>query len=204
MCGKVKIGILCFGMTLFKTKLRSSSIPDEDKQLGVNMQTCISYPWARKFITGKLHASIACAMAYEKGYNFIETTSLYGKSIQYDRLPFFRYRGLTTGIGRAGLIFPPEFYTEGKKLLIAYAGSKTSSFINKPHSNTKKTMTTALLKESGLWDDGYRVENISVRRGYYLGILNKKYPDWKQKWMPPKTFDEAVEYWRKRWLVKRL
>jgi len=198
-CNNKKIGLLTLSVPLFSIRQRNETGIDLSEHSGYNIQICVSYPWAAPFLTGKLLASIGCAMSYEERMDFVETTSLYGKSIQYDRLPFLRYKGLTNGIGRITNIFPPELFKEGLDLLKRL--NLISENTAKSHSNRSKNVLRLLMKHAELEGD---VNNGRVRRGYYLCLINKSLKGYKQKWEPPHSIEEAIEYWRKRWLVKRL
>lgn len=201
LCDNVPIGLICLGVPLFTIKKRDMIIGKENRQKGHNIQCCVSYPWASRFLTGKLLASISCAIGYQDNKKFIETTSLFGKSIQYDRLPFLRFITLTNGKGRLGGVFPPDFYTKGKYLLQRLISQKELKLSKQ--SDSKKTIMDALIKNS-YYSKEYKVSNVSVKRGYYLCCIDKNFSNYKKKWEPPHSVDEAIEYWRKRWLVKRL
>lgn len=84
------------------------SIKDKDKYLSniANITTCVPLqPFGYNFNGGKLLTALAfsqeIANHYRDKYNDsllgIITTSLYGKSIQYDRLPFIKFIGYTKG-----------------------------------------------------------------------------------------------------------
>lgn len=201
MCGDIKIGIITLSVPLMSTIYRNKILPKElDKQDGINIQLCVSYPWAGKYITGKLLATLACTYALKHNYDYVETTSLFGKSIQYDRLPFLRYLGLTAGEAGYKYIFPRIFFEKIYDLLNKYYDVKARQYHDK-----FKPILRDFLKISNLWDKGYRTNSLLIKRGYYFCTLNKKIDKtYKQERLPPKSYEEAIEYWRKRWLVKRL
>ena len=202
-CNDIKIGVFSLANVLLSTTPRNRIFPESlDKQNGLNLQVCVSYPWSGQYLVGKLLATLSCTMVYLKNKDYMETTSLYGKSIQYDRLPFLRYLGLTSGGLGAKYLFPHQFYTDLR--------GKLKSFINhysiegKTYHDKKQQQVTALLKLTGLWDKGYRVHNLVMRRGYYICYMNNQFKNYKTEWLPPKTYNKAIEYWRNRWLIKRI
>jgi hypothetical protein len=203
LCNGIKIGVFGLANVLLSTTPRNKIFPESlDKQDGLNLQICISYPWSGKFLVGKLLATLGCTMTYLQNKDYMETTSLYGKSVQYDRLPFLRYLGLTSGGLGAKYLFPHQFYLDLRV--------KLKNFINhysvegKSYHDKKQQQVSALLKLTGLWDEGYRVHNLVMRRGYYICYMNNRFKGYEAKRLPPKTYNEAIDYWRNRWLVKRM
>ena len=199
-CGEVPIGILTFGVPLLRIGQRVAEQPEEmDFQKGWNIQVCVSYPWASKFLVGKLLATLGCTMGRMAGAPFIETTGLFGKAIQYDRLPFFRFMGLTKGWAGYKYVLPREFFKELEVLMRTYFDTDTRSFHDK-----WKTVLQQFFTKTGMSKKGYQATNLMMRRSYYLCMTDPTWPRYNEKWLPPETIEQAIEYWRNRWLVKRL
>jgi hypothetical protein len=203
-CNDIPIGLINLCISMMRNKARDSRFPDGkgvNDFYGRNIQTCVSYPWASKYLVGKLLASVSCGYGAEKGMDFIETTSLFGKSIQYDRLPFLRMHGYTTGSTGATYLFPHKFFLD----LHAAIKSHCDGYLtDDSYFSKKKSLIVGLLKLTGLFEKGYRASNITIKRGYYLCVLNENFKEFNKNHLPPGSVEEAVEYWRKRWLVKRL
>jgi len=201
---KIKIGLINFSNSMMRNSERDALLP-KGKTVndfnGRNIQTCVAYPWASHFLVGKLCATVACAIGRQDGLDFVETTSLFGKSIQYDRLPFLRQHGFTTGSTGATYLFPHVFFQQLQKHLQTFYGGY---LVNDEYFSKKKALLLALTRVTGLEDKGYKITNVSMKRGYYLSIINEKINKFEEKRLPPADIDEAVEYWRRRWLVKRL
>ena len=202
-CNDKKIGVFSLANVLLSTTPRNKIFPEVlDKQNGLNLQVCVSYPWSGKYLVGKLLATLSSTMVFLNNKDYMETTSLYGKSVQYDRLPFLRYLGLTSGGLGAKYLFPHQFYTDLR--------GKLKSFVNhysiegKTYHDKKQQQITVLLKLGGLWDKGYRVKNLVMHRGYYICYMNNRFKGYEAKRLPPKSYNEGVEYWRNRWLIKRM
>lgn len=199
-CGDVPIGILTFGVPLLRIGQRVQEQPEDmDFQQGWNIQVCVSYPWASKYLVGKLLATIGCTMGRMAGAPFVETTGLYGKAIQYDRLPFFRFMGLTKGLSGYKYILPREFFKELEHLMAIYFDIDTRSFHDK-----WKTLLQQFFVKTGMSKEGFQATNCLMQRSYYLCMIDESWPRYNEKWLPPATIEEAVDYWRNRWLVKRL
>lgn len=213
------LGLLEYSVPILITDLRYKYINlkkfNEDKKdvnvfvsnSGKVMATCVSlYPFS-EYLGGKLIASIGCSRelirdSFGDNMYFVETTSLYGKSIQYDRLPFLRFGGLT--VGTCKYLFRKDFLDSAKKLTERYYDFKYNRY---GLFFRKSDLLNNLLKFSGL---PYKITSVRTRRGYYYSILDnesksKIHADkWKDKWYPPQTIDDAVRYWKERWLSKRI
>ena len=71
----------------------------------LEMSTCIGTGILTKYLSGKMQVYLSCSQdmkdIWDKKYNtdikYVMTTSLYGKSSIYNRLPFFTYLGLSAG-----------------------------------------------------------------------------------------------------------
>lgn len=107
------LGILSFSSDTYSMESRdkyigwSNEIKKENLKYIMNMSTCVSLqPFGFNFNGGKLIASLAFSKEvlsyFKEKYEYddllgITTTSLYGKSIQYDRLKNLKYLGNTKG-----------------------------------------------------------------------------------------------------------
>jgi len=202
-CNSTKIGLINFSNSMMKNEERAGLFEDGkgvNDYKGKNIQTCVSYPWAGPFMVGKLLATISCALGRLEGLDFVETTSLFGKSIQYDRLPFLRMLGYTTGSTGATYLFPHEFFQKLQKLMRTFY---TGYLVDDDYFSKKKSLLHAFLRITGLEAKGYEPKNVVIKRGYYLSILSPKLKDYCPERLPPATVEEAVEYWRTRWLSKK-
>lgn len=204
-CGDTPIGLINFMISMMRNTERDKLFPEGkgvNDYNGKNIQTCVSYPWAGRFLVGKLLATLACSIAMDdKECGFVETTSLFGKSIQYDRLPFLKMYGTTTGSTGATYIFPHYFFQDLQKSLRTFC---KGYLVEDNFFSKKKSLLVALFKLTGLDKKGYKVTNLVIKRGYYLCILNRDIEGFTEKRLPPLGVDGAVEYWRKRWLIKRM
>ena len=178
----------------------------------LNISTCVPLqPFGYNFNGGKLMASIAFSKeiidyyrdAYSTTLLGITTTSLYGKSIQYDRLPFLKYMGNTKGNSVSNI--PPEV----TKLCANYLNSEYN--INYPLRKKFIILQKAFDKL------GMSKENLlkSNPKGVYFGFTcadSKSYLDGTNDCVPnlnsPKynvrCVDDIFEKWCSRWADQRI
>jgi hypothetical protein len=202
-CGSKKIGLVNYANAAMLNEERGKLFEDGKDINDYNakqVETCMSYPWASRFLTGKLLIAMACATARERGLDLIETTSLFGKSIQYDRLPFLKMLCLTTGSTGAVYLFPHEFFTSLIEVLRTFY---SGYLVEDKYFSKKKSALDATLKILGLDKQGYSCKNVMIKRGYYISILSDKLKGYSEKCLPPASNEEAIAYWRNKWLPKR-
>jgi len=176
------LGILSFNSDIKELKARDNYIGwNKDAKIGnmnlnylMNMSTCVPLiPFGYNFCGGKLLASLAFSKEISEHifnkYNTpllgINTTSLYGKSVQYSRLPDLKFIGLTSGHGTCHI--PDSLY---KKCLEYLKKSKidTSCFIHP--SSRKMNKIGLVLSELGI--DKNSVFQHGNQRGIYFGYTH--------------------------------
>lgn len=162
------------------------------------------------FNGGKLLASLAFSKEIvdhlEKKYNNrvagILTTSLYGKSIMYDRLPTLKFIGYTKGYGSTQV--PDELYKKNVEFLKDYDG-----YINAPtlvRSCTRFFKMIRVLRMLGL-DDNYLKHD--DYRGIYFGYTGSKAKQFlcgetdAFEYDKIKPCKEIVNWWVDRWAKQR-
>ncbi len=106
------LGILSFSSDIYNMEARdkligwNNEIKNNNLKYIINMSTCVSLqPFGFNFNAGKLLASLAFSKEIQKYFKkeydepllAITTTSLYGKSVQYDRLENLKFIGYTKG-----------------------------------------------------------------------------------------------------------
>jgi len=218
------LGIIGLGSDILPLKKRNEychigSIMQKENSTKIqhfmNMFVCVStYPFGM-FTGGKLIALLSVSNKIYKDfftkYGFplygVTTTSLYGKSIQYDRLydqntelARWKYLGLT----------------EGKSLI--HISSKTRKLTNECFSDLglklnkrfptyplKKKMTPLLkfFPNIGMND----VMSVPHHRGiYFCWLINEQDIFHKKNVIPTfidRPLDKIVNYWKKRWFERR-
>ena len=115
------LGIVSLSSDVFSFEDRDKyigwNLEDKKKKLSMlmNMSTCVPLqPFGFNFNGGKLLASLAFSQEVQEYFQYkynepllgITTTSLYGKSIQYDRLDCLKFVGYTKGYSVQNI--PPE------------------------------------------------------------------------------------------------
>ncbi len=213
------IGLLQLTYDLYSLETRDTYIGWNDKNKKrkindiskisylVNIATCIGLqPMAYNMNIGKLLVGIVfskevCDYFYQKRghyYTCVITTSLYGKSIQYDRLPFIKLIGYTKGYG--------------VKQFPIYLDEKITDFYNK-YIKKDNQYFRKLIKYNKVFSlIGYNSKNIlyhGEKRGVYLGYVSKQSKDFLNDKI--ETFElenikplyNIVEWWKERWAKKR-
>lgn len=174
----------------------------------VNILACVGMqPVAYNMNIGKLLVSLCFTDQVQKefkrryGHYFagVTTFSLYGKSIQYDRLPWIKYKGLTKGYG---FHLPIIFYKKGLEYLKLLNIDVTR--LNKGFSSKIRKLRKILLSL------GYNDEliNHGMCRGVYVGYTCKEGQQFLcgevDKFIPMVTsIKKIVEWWKKRWALNR-
>jgi len=179
----------------------------------VNITTCVStQPFGYNFNGGKLLTSLAFSKEvlqywFEKYNTHIQgvtTMSLYGKSVQYDRLKCLKYVGLTKG----------ESIKDISKKTIDYAKSylqELGEYDKKINKNNLWIFKKCLRKLEIPIEDVIE----SMQKGVYFGFTNpdaldyitRKNDNIEVETPNPiphnKTSNEICQWWIKRWGVKR-
>lgn len=171
----------------------------------LNISTCVPLqPFGFNFTGGKLLTKLVFSREvqniFKKKYNHpllgITTTSLYGKSIQYDRLKEISLIGYTKG--NSVYKYTTEFIQLCKKYLHDYH--------NINNINKKLFIISSTLQKLELPKDEYMMEN---PKGIYFGFI---YPDSKDflcgkikkiKDTQLKSCDEIFNEWLNRWAIQR-
>lgn len=130
----------------------------------------------------------------------VETTSLYGKSSQYNRVKEFKYLGLTGGSGNIHI--SDDLWNKIKQLLCVYPEHDSSG-----SSSVKMRKIRAAVGFLGLGQNGTQHNH---RRGYYWGtttgnaedILAERTKDAPQ--FHDRPLQKLVDAWHKRWYLMRL
>lgn len=170
-----------------------------------NISICVpTYPFSL-FLGGKLCAMSSLSKEVISFYESkmkdnsnivnVYTTSLYGESIQYDRLKEFKFIGLSSGFTS----LPYSSINLGK--IFRYIGGN----YDKITCNVGMMVMSTILKFFNV-----KFLDLGMNRGVYVGNLCKKkiFDDEKfdlksYKKINYHSFDEKFDYWSKRWFVKR-
>jgi hypothetical protein len=137
----------------------------------ININTCVpNNLFGFNFCGGKLLTMLCFSKElidiYYKKYNdiplFITTLSLYGKSIQYDRLKELKLLGYTSGTGMPNI--PDNIYMKGRELIDKEELQKLDN-----QSNSKQRVYGKILEILNLSKDTYLYNHIE--RGIYGGYL---------------------------------
>ena len=170
----------------------------------MNISTCVPLqPFGFNFAGGKLLTKLVFSEEiqniFKEKYNHpllgITTTSLYGKSIQYDRLKEIKLIGYTKG--NSVYKFPQEFVQECKKYLKDYYNIS----LNKKLYTISTTLQKLELPRDEFMKD--------IPKGIYFGFV---YPDSKDylcnkidkiKDYKLKSINEIFNDWLNRWANQR-
>lgn len=168
----------------------------------MNISTCVStQPFGFNTNGGKLLTSLAFSKEvleyiYKKYNTYIHgitTMSIYGKSVQYDRLPCVRFVGYSSG-----------FTT-------SYIPQEVIDFARFLEPNIKDTLYL-LKKVFQTYDIPLDDFTKGIRKGVYFGYTHpgaKEYllSNTDTEEMNPipyaKTVDEITEWWKSRWAIQR-
>lgn len=176
----------------------------------MNIFTCVSLNPVSDLTFGKMCA-ISCFSnevldyfknKYGEDLAGLTTTSIYGKSIQYDRIPFLKYLGLSKGVGTV------QFSKTCVEMMRNYYSNimKRSSTVG---LQPKAKMIKEVLKEMGFSSKYLKHEHV---RGIYFGFTHKNSKDFlcgkigmeKLEKYDDRNFEDLFKYWKKRYMVKRL
>lgn len=181
---------------------------------GMDMTTCVGIqPWASRHNGGKLLAILATshevAAYYFQKYSshgegnwkstvkeeriplrWITTTSLYGESVQYDRL--YKFLGETKGFGHIHIT--DSVY----KKMMSWLSSREEIFTREEIGNrfgdgasARMRRISTFLRRSGLVKKGYNLQH-KQRRGVYIHMVQEK------------SAEELFRWWHERWCRQRL
>lgn len=206
------LGIAAIGEDPYAIKARDEFIGWEhvdDTKLKhiVNIVSCVPLqPFGFNYNGGKLMVA-ACyskevisyfEAKYDTKIAMINTFSINGKSIMYDRLPFIKYVGLTTG--SVPSFIPDNILTKGMALL-------AENNIAAPTRPGRLFKLRAILKFLGL-DLRNLIQN-GKPRGVYVGytgtdaakFLKSETTTFESKLA---SFDANFKWWKTRWAAQRI
>ena len=135
----------------------------------------------------------------------IETTSLYGKSSQYNRVKEFDYLGLTKGQGNVHV--SAELYQKMMELLALHPSlDPIEGTTYEIPTNVKMRRVSKIARVVGLKEEG---SAHGQRRGYYWGVTAENSEAiLRGNDEPPRFYDRPLEtltsFWRERWYEMRL
>ncbi|UJR08360.1 hypothetical protein I4U23_012631 [Adineta vaga] len=174
----------------------------------VNLSICVPVqPFGFNFCGGKLLAMLAFSTElhdfYQKRYGYpiglVTTTSIHGKSIQYDRLKQLKFIGCTKGFGISHI--PTSFIDRGKIYLKQ----------NYPESLHRKQANWQILK---ILVEKLKIDSTEVffhgnQRGIYCGwtgtnaneFLLKRMMNFTQDKL--QSVDQCGQFWKERWAKQR-
>lgn len=132
----------------------------------------------------------------------IDTMGAFGKSVIYNRLRGWKFIGFTQGythIHLNGLFEEAKEKLKNKEVLKGYGFGKGA--------NWKFRVLLEYFKEQGICRE--EMLKTPFKRGYYITPLAENFKEFLQgKEEKPiyniRTFEEEVQYWRLRWLAKRI
>ena len=168
----------------------------EDLKHIYNIETCVSISKWSSLLTGKLCLYIVFSNEVKQylqnkyGDNVVgfETTSLYGKSSIYNRIPFFKYLGLTEGLS-AVYISDNDWRKLWAEYKTVYPNTKTNRLAPVKFQIVDKM--AKYYKKIGK-EFPYTYSSANFKRGVYFGYCIDK------------SLNEQINDWRNRWLVGRI
>lgn len=168
----------------------------EDLKHIYNIETCVSISEWSSLLTGKLclytvfSNEVKQYLQNKYGDNVVgfETTSLYGKSSIYNRIPFFKYLGLTEGLS-AVYISDNDWRELWAEYKTVYPNTKTNRLAPVKFQIVDKM--AKYYKKIGK-EFPYTYSSANFKRGVYFGYCIDK------------SLDEQINDWRNRWLVGRI
>lgn len=202
------IGIMCISSDVY-------SLGERDKFLGLdntnknkylknimNLSCCVPLqPFGYNTNGGKLIASLAFSKeVFDYYYNKykepllgIVTTSINGKSIQYDRLNCMKFIGFTKGYGT--VYFPEQLYKVCKEYNSTWKITSNGDRVDK--FNILKQLLSHLKLSDNILHHG-------KQRGIYFGYLFSTKLDNNFNVNELKTVQYIYQYWKKRWCDNRI
>jgi len=212
------LGIIQLSVDLLKSQYKDAYLGLEPRHRGrlkghirknsANLSICVPLqPFGFNFCGGKLLAMLAFSKEVYRDFSIrkegsvlamIVTTSIHGKSVQYDRLEQLKYLGLTHGYGTGHVT--DELYDQVKV------------FVKRNHpqfdldDSSKHTTLSFALDRLGL-GGGYL--HHGRQKGIYAGVTgtnSREYLLKKASTHNPdllKSCDEIAEFWKARWAAQR-
>jgi len=211
------IGICGLGSDFMSLKKREEFIgwnkEQKKKRLQslMNIYTCVSLEPFNQLISGKLLA-LSCFSdevinkfeeLYEDKLTGLTVTSIYGKSIQYDRLPVMKFLGLSDGVGTV------QF--SNNTLMDINSYFKEHGLKLQKDGRTFVTQTKARKVDKVCRDIGLKSKMLEHkhRRGIYFGYTYKNSKDYilekteDLERFENRSMEELSAYWKERWMSKR-
>lgn len=186
-----------------------NQIQEKKREYIANISTCVScQPFGYNFNGGKLLASLAFSKEVLEQYYLkygiilqgLSTMSIYGKSVQYDRLPFLKMIGYTRGNSTVNI--PSDAIKLAKDYL------EINGLLNESLKKDNLFLLKKCFSHLCIPIEDYLMDK---QRGFYFGYLNNKAKDFlKSKIDKPynsiensKSVNEIFEWWRNRWALQR-
>jgi hypothetical protein len=215
---KSHLGIIQFTTDLLKSEFKDNYMNLDVTKRGrlkqhirdhsTNLSICVPVqPFGFDFCGGKLLAMLAFSIElhqfYEKRYSnslaLITTTSIHGKSVQYDRLKQLKFIGYTKGFGISHI--PASFIVKAREFLKQ----------NYPESLHQKQSNWHLLKvlAQKLNIDSTQLFYHGNQRGIYCGWTGTNANEFLLKrrtnFTPDKlqSVNEITPFWMQRWARQR-
>ncbi|CAF0975627.1 unnamed protein product [Adineta steineri] len=212
------LGIIQFTTDLLKSEFKDAFINLEERKRGrlkqhirdhsANLSICVPVqPFGYNFCGGKLLAMLAFStelhQLYEKRYSkslaLITTTSIHGKSIQYDRLKQLKFIGYTKGFGTSHI--SASFMDKVREYLK----------VNNPEVLTRKQSKWQLLKfvAQKLNIDSSQLFYHGDQRGIYYGWTGTNANEFllktKMNFVQDKlqSVESTASFWKQRWAKQR-
>lgn len=199
-CNDVIIGMVHLTSPLAQCAVRDAYCNFNDKWRDLkhiyNIETCVAIPTWSNLLTGKLLVytifsnEIKEYLLHKYGDEVIgfETTSLYGKSSLYNRIPFLKYLGLTEGLSAVYISDDDwkRLYAEYKRV---YPNTKTNRLAPVKFQIVDKL--AKYYKKIGK-KFPYVYSSANFKRGVYFGYCIDK------------SLEEQIYNWRNRWLIGRM
>lgn len=194
------LGMVHLTSPLAQMRVRDDYLGFEDKWKQLrgfyNIGVCVPTRKYAQALTGKL--LVYCIFSnpvyqyLEEKYGDrvigFETTSLYGKSSMYNRIPFLKYLGLTDGLS-AVYICDSEWAAVKREYAEVFPSTKTNRLAPVKFQIVDKLAN--YYKSKGV-SFPYKYSSQSFRRGVYFGYRGDT------------ELSDAVQSWRERWYYKRM
>jgi len=177
----------------------------------MNIYTCVSLEPFNQLISGKLLA-MSCfsdevidyfEKSYEEKLAGLTVTSIYGKSIQYDRIPHLKFLGLSDGVGTVqfsnSTLMDIHTYFKEHDLKLQKDGRK---FVTQAKARMVDKVCRDIGLKSGMLEHKHR-------RGIYFGYTKENAKDFllcksdEMKRFKDRSMNELSNYWKERWMSKR-
>ena len=204
MCKDMVLGMVHFTSPMAQMKLRDEYLYQRFNKKekweilnGIyNIETCVPTSKYSQYLTGKLlvymmfSSEVYKTLEEKYGDRVIgfETTSLYGRSSMYNRIPFLKYLGLSDGY--SAVYLDQETW---KKMLEeyyqVYPKTKTNRMAPVKFQIIDKLKRYYDKKEK---EFPYKYISKEYKRGIYFGYRDEK------------SIEDRIIEWKKRWLYNRI